>query len=194
MFPAILVLLLVAQNPTSSELMTRAGKAFAADDFVAAERDLRAVVQMEPSNFDAQSYLGHALFRQEKYQEAIAPYEKALALEGKTKKLVMQEHRILIDQLVMSYGLTGNLAKVHRLLDEAIQRDPEYPLNYYNRACAFAEAGEKQKALTNLELAFARKKNILKGEQMPEPLKDSSFQRYLRDADFLALMKKLGLG
>ncbi len=38
-----------------------------------------------------------------------------------------------------------------------------------------------------------RKANILKGEQMPDPREDSSFQRYTRDADFVALMKKLRL-
>ena len=66
------------------------------------------------------------------------------------------------------------------------------PLNYYNRACAFAEEGDKSKALTNLDLAFQRKANVLHGEQMPDPRADSSFQKYVRDPDFVSLMKKLG--
>ena len=66
------------------------------------------------------------------------------------------------------------------------------PLNYYNRACAFAEEGDKSKALTNLDLAFQRKANVLHGEQMPDPRAYSSFQKYVRDPDFVSLMKKLG--
>jgi len=93
----------------------------------------------------------------------------------------------------MSYGITGEMKKAHALLDEAIVKDQEYPMNYYNRACAFAEEGDKTKALANLDLAFQRKVNVLKGEQMPDPRADSSFQRYVRDSDFVNLMKKLGL-
>jgi hypothetical protein len=66
-------------------------------------------------------------------------------------------------------------------------------LNYYNRACAFAEEGVKTKALANLDLAFQRKANVLKGEQMPDPRLDSLFKKYALDADFVKLMKKLGL-
>jgi tetratricopeptide (TPR) repeat protein len=93
----------------------------------------------------------------------------------------------------MSYGIIGELKKAHALLDEAIGKDPDYPLNYYNLACAYAEEGDKARALADLQLAFDRKANILQGEQMPDPRADSSFQKYLRDTDFVGLMKKLGL-
>jgi hypothetical protein len=59
-------------------------------------------------------------------------------------------------------------------------------------ACAFAEEGDKGKALANLSLAFERKEHALKGEQMPDPRSDSSFQKYVRDEDFVRLMAKLG--
>jgi hypothetical protein len=66
------------------------------------------------------------------------------------------------------------------------ENDSEYPLNYYNLACAYAEEGDKGKALTNLSLAFQHKEHVLKGEQMPDPRTDSSFQKYLRDRSGLA--------
>lgn len=47
--------------------------------------------------------------------------------------------------------------------------------------------------LKNIGLAFERKANILKGEQMPDPRTDSCFEKYVRDADFVALVKKIGL-
>ena len=82
---------------------------------------------------------------------------------------------------------------LQQLLDEAVGKDPGYPLNYYNRACAFAEEGDKSKVLTNLDLAFQRKANVLKGEQMPNSRAHSSFQKYVRDPEFLSFMKNLGL-
>ena len=88
--------------------------------------------------------------------------------------------------------MRGDLKKAHALLDDAIKQDPDYPLNYYNLACAFAEDGDKAKLLTNLSLAFQYKKNVLSGEQMPDPRSDSSFQKYVRDPDFVKLMTDLG--
>ena len=61
------------------------------------------------------------------------------------------------------------------------------------RCGKFRSGCNKTKALVNLDMAFQRKANVLKGEQMPDPRADSSFQRYVRDSDFVNLMKKLGL-
>lgn len=174
-------------------LLARAGQAFRAGSFSVAEKDFRELTKIDPSNLQAQAYLGHSLFRQEKFGQAVAPYERAIELERLGKRLTTAEHRILVDQLVMSYGISGQLKKAHTLLDDAIQKDPDYPLNYYNRACAYAEGGDKAKALENLDLAFQRKANVLKGEEMPDPRADSSFQKYTGDADFKKLMKKIGL-
>jgi len=138
-------------------------------------------------------YLAQTLFRQEHYAEAATFFQKTRDLQKSGKQLNTTQDRILTDQLVMSYGITGDMKKAHALLDEAIVKDPEYPLNYYNRACAFAEEGDKPKALANLDLAFQRKANVVKGEQMPDPRADSSFQKFVHDSDFVALMKKLGL-
>jgi tetratricopeptide (TPR) repeat protein len=182
-----------AQDDGRNALAERASREFQAKHFAAAERDFRELTKIDPSNLYAHAYLGHSLFRQNKFGEAIGPYEKASELERVGKKLSESEHRVLVDQLVMSYGIGGHLKKAHALLDEAIGKDPEYPLNYYNRACAFAEDGDKGKALANLDLAFQKKANVLKGEQMPDPRADSSFQKYVRDPDFVNLMKKLGL-
>ena len=181
-----------AQDGGRNALAERASQEFQAKNFGAAERDFRELTKVDPSNLYAHAYLGHSLFRQDKFGEAIGPYEKASELERLGKKLSESEHRILVDQLVMSYGIDGQLKRAHTRLDEVIQQDPEYPLNYYNLACAFAEEGDEPRALANLQLAFDRKGNILKGEQMPDPRADSSFQKYVRDPDFVSLMRKHG--
>ena len=183
----------MAQDAGRTALLDRATQEFRAKDFAAAQRDFRQLTTSDPSNLFAHAYLGHALFRQQKFPEAIGPYEKARELEQAGKKLSEADHRVVVDQLVMSYGIGGQVSKAQKLVADAIREDPGYPLNYYMRACLFAEAGDKSKALENLDLAFQRKANVLKGEQMPDPRADSSFQKYVRDADFVSLMKKLGV-
>lgn len=182
-----------AQGSQSKEkLLEQARQEYIAGKFADAERDLRELVKRDPADTDAQAYLGHALFKQEKYADAVVSYEKARELEASGSKLSSDQHRVLIDQLAMAYGISGDLKKTHALLESAIRDDPEYPLNYYNLACAYAEKGDKGKALTNLSLAFQHKEHVLKGEQMPDPRTDSSFQKYVRDEDFTKLMAKLG--
>ena len=46
-----------------------------------AERDFRELAKREPSNIVAVTYYGHSLFEQQKYAQAILPYEKARELE-----------------------------------------------------------------------------------------------------------------
>jgi Tfp pilus assembly protein PilF len=123
---------------------------------------------------------------------SVEPYEKARELEKNGGKLSLDQHRILVDQLAMAYGISGKLKKAQALLEDAIHQDPEYPLNYYNLACVYADQGDKEKVLSNLSLAFQHKDHVLKGEQIPDPRSDSSFQKYIRNEDFIKLMKKLG--
>ncbi len=181
------------QVPQSNEkLADQARREYAAGKFADAESDFRELIKHDPSNVEGQVYLGQTLFRQEKYGECILPYEKARELERYGSKLTSDQHRILVDQLAMAYGISGELQKARGLLEDAISKDPEYPLNYYNLACAFADEGDKSKALANLSLAFRHKGNVLRGEKMPDPRTDSSFQKYRRDDDFIKLMKKFG--
>ena len=171
----------------------RALQEYKSGQYEAAERDCREIVKQNPSNILAQIYLGQSLYMQKKYAESVAPFEKARELEASGMKLNSTQHRIVLDQLVIAYGIGGNLKKVYALLDDAIRQDPDYPLNYYNLACAFAEEGDKAKMLANLSTAFQHKDHIIKGEQMPDPRTDDSFQNYVHDADFVKLMKQLGL-
>lgn len=174
------------------QLAQRALKDYQDGNYIAAERDFREIAERDPSNFYAQFYLGQSLFEEHKFADAVGPFEKARALELGGKKLTLEQHRILVDQLVIAYGISADLKKVHTLLDEAIRQDPDYPLNYYNLACAYAEEGDKTKMLASLSTAFQQKDNVLKGEKMPDPRSDDSFQKYVHDDDFLKLMKQIG--
>ncbi len=174
-------------------LIERAQQEYRAKRFAEAERDFRELARRDPADIYMQFFVGTALFRQEKYSAAVVPYEKALVLEKAGVHLSLPQRRILIDQLAISYGESGQLKKVHELEQQAIADDPEYPLNYYNQACAFAEESNKDKMLENLSLAWQHKEGILKGEKMPDPRADSSFKKYLEDEDFVKLMREIGV-
>ncbi len=190
-----IILLGVSQvfaDDSDDDIADRAVKEFRADDFPAAERDFRVIVKRDPSNLFAQFYLGQCLFREGRYAEAAVFFQKARDLEKNGKSLSPTLDRILTDQLVMSYGISGELNKASGLLADAIARDPDYPLNYYNLACLDAEEKNKPAMLADLKRAFDHKANVLIGEQMPDPREDSSFEKYRSDPDFIALMKQLG--
>ena len=180
-----------AAPQSDQQLAEQAKRAYLAGDYASAEQDFHQLAQRQPSNIVAVMYWGHALFQQQKYSQAVGPYEKARELEKTGKTLSDEQRRILTDQLAMAYGISGQLKQANALLHEAIKQDPGYPLNYYNLACAYAEEGNKREVLTNLSLAFEHKDHVLKGEKIPDPRSDSSFQKYLQDPDFIQLMNKL---
>ena len=60
-------------------------------------------------------------------------------------------HRAITDQLVMSLGMSGDLKQSRLVAQHAIEADPDYPLNYYNLACADAEQGDAEQARVHLE-------------------------------------------
>jgi predicted Zn-dependent protease len=93
-----------------------------------AERSFREIVRRDPTNIAAQMHLGQTLFKEEKFAEAIAPYEKVRALEKEGTKLTLTQHRILGDQLAMAYGISGHTADSKALLRELARTDPGYPL------------------------------------------------------------------
>ncbi len=61
-------------------------------------------------------FLGQTLFNEQKYAAAIVPYEKVQSLEKGGVKLTLTQHRILVDQLAMAYGISGRTADSKALL------------------------------------------------------------------------------
>ncbi len=99
--------------------------------------------------------------------------------------------RVTTDQAVMAYGMAGDLNQSRALATHAIEQDPDYPLNYYNLACADAEQGNAAAARVHLEQAFARKANILPGESMPDPTNDDSLMKLKTDEPFWTFVQTL---
>lgn len=99
--------------------------------------------------------------------------------------------RVVIDQLVMSLGMSGDLKNSRAVAESAIVTDPDYPMNYYNLACADAEQGDAVAAKVHLQQAFDRRANVIKGESMPDPVKDESLLKLSKDKVFWSFVEAL---
>jgi tetratricopeptide (TPR) repeat protein len=99
--------------------------------------------------------------------------------------------RYLTDQLSMSYAITGDIKRSREVNEQAIKIDPDYPLYYYNLACADAEQGNATDAHTHLKQAFDRKANTLPGEHLPDPTTDDSIKKLKKNKDFWAFVQTL---
>jgi len=91
----------------------------------------------------------------------------------------------------MSLGMSGDAKNSRAVAEKAIAADPDYPINYYNLACADAEQGNAIDAKTHLQQAFDRRANVLKGESMPNPTKDDSLLTLKKDKAFWAFVLAL---
>ncbi len=122
---------------------------------------------------------------------AAAPlYEKALALADSAADPIHSRRRVT-DQASMAYGMAGNLAKSRAINQAAILKDPDYPLYYYNLACADAESGNAVEARAHLQQAFDRRANTLPGEHLPDPTRDDSLLKLKKDKDFWSFVQAL---
>jgi len=118
------------------------------------------------------------------FREAIPSYQKALDIEKNTPLLGKTYWRVLVDNLGMAYGITGDLANAKSTLNYGLSKDPDYPLFYYNLACVAAEKGEAHEAEKLLKLAFDRRSNVIQGETLPDARADDSFQKLMLQDEF----------
>lgn len=134
---------------------------------------------------------GSRYFIAHQYREAIAPYQKAFEIEKSTPTLEKNLWRVLLDNLSMSYGITGDLTSAREVLTYGVSKDPDYPLFYYNLACVTAEKGDLPDTENYLKLAFERRENVIPGETFPDARVDDSFQKLLLEKEFRHFLHSL---
>ncbi len=121
-----------------------------------------------------------------------APYYKSSLDAIPNNASSITARRVTTDQLVMSLGMSGDIKDSRAVAEKAIVADPDYPINYYNLACADAEQGNATDAKMHLQQAFDRRANVLKGESMPDPTKDDSILKLKKNEAFWAFVMTLG--
>ena len=131
------------------------------------------------------------LYLQHDYNGAIGPYAQALELEKVNPTLEKPLWYVLVDNLGMSYGITGNLQKAKETFEYGLGTDAKYPLFYYDLACTYAEMNDTTRAAEYLKKAYDYKANVLPGESMPDPRQDDSFRALMKDKQFRELAEEL---
>ena len=135
---------------------------------------------------------GSAAYLKRDYKQAIHLYSKALELEKKEPTLERNIWRVLVDNLGMSYGISGDNKKAKEIFEYGVSKDANYPLFYYNLACAHAEMNDLDNAIKNLKVAFQYQANMIPGERLPNPATDDSFSRFLKNEKFQQALEEIG--
>lgn len=162
------------------------------EKFLSRIRD--GVKLVEPYEFTSREHFGYGsmFYLEQKWKQAATHYEAALALEKQNRVLPRDEWRVLVDNLGMAYGMSGNMAKAKTIFEYGLSQEPTYPMFHYNLACAHAEMGDVENALKSLGTAFQYKHNSIRGEEgMPDPRQDSSFKALLANEKFQVLSKSV---
>jgi hypothetical protein len=142
--------------------------------------------------FNDVSFFAEILYQNHMYQAAGPVFEQALTkLKDDKSKDQLRWQRVTTDQAGMAYGLAGNIPKARAIFEAGIAKDPEYPMYYYNLACADAEEKRLTDARNHLQQAFTRKANVIQGETMPDPAKDDSFLPYRDNKEFWTFVESL---
>ena len=149
-----------------------------------AEQLFREAANLAPEWIEAHVQLGDVLFLQKKYDAAAETYAKAAALEEKQKKLAAEDRRRMLDQLGVSQAMGRHLDQAIATYKKAIEQDPEYPLFHYNLACSYAEKGDLDNALPHLKKSWELRDNMPRGQDFPDPRKDSSFKKFWNNPKF----------
>jgi tetratricopeptide (TPR) repeat protein len=147
----------------------------------------------EPQDHDSSYYFGQGskFFLQQNYSEAANSYEKALDLEKQKRALSKDYFRVLVDNLGMSYGISGDLPQAKATFEYGLTQDPEYPMFFYNLACIYGEMDKMDNALSQLRLAYKYKPNMIAGETLPDPLKDDSFRHFVDKEEFVNAVREM---
>ncbi len=134
---------------------------------------------------------GSAPYLQGQFRQAIPHYEQAVALEQANPALDKSLWRLLIHNLGVAYGRTGNLARAKATFDYGLSQDPANPFFHYDLARAYAGMNDRDKAMQSLHDAFLHSRRRKEGDPMPDPRQDVSFGRLMLDPAFRMLTESL---
>ena len=134
---------------------------------------------------------GNRYFIQQNHAASIAPYQKALDAEKQSRTLAKNDWRILVDNLGMAYGITGELNRAEETFNYGLSQDPTYPIFYYNLACVSAGRNDMDKTMEFLRKASSYKANVIPSESMPDPRKDDSFKSFMANERFREFVNSL---
>ena len=134
---------------------------------------------------------GSAPYLHGQFRQAISHYEQAVALEQANPLLDKTLWRLLIHNLGVAYGRTGDLARAKTTFDYGLSQDPSNPLFHYHLARTYAGMNDRDKAMQSLHDAFLHSRRRNEGDPIPDPRQDVSFGRLMLDPAFRTLTESL---
>jgi hypothetical protein len=160
-------------------------------------KNVMGSLQLDPAyapQFGDLAFYAQILVQQHEYQAAAPIFEKSLTVvpsDGAPFPSARVARRVMRDQAGMSYGIAGDLANARRVFEEGTAKDPDYPMYYYNLACADASENKLAEAKIHLQQAFKRKANMNPGESLPDPAQDEAFLPHKNDQEFWSFLERL---
>ena len=125
------------------------------------------------------------------FANAIPLYKEVLKHDSLLKK---EYWYVLIDNLGMSYGMTGDLKSAEKIFKYGLSKDSIYPLFYYNLACTYAGKNDLSLCLFYLKSAYKYKNNMMPEESFPDPAEDDSFKIFMNNKKFITTLNELKKG
>jgi len=149
-----------------------------------ADKLLQESIQADSAYIPAHQLLGDVKYNMRQYNAAADEYATALKLNATLQTLSPEQVHAATNNLGVAYALAGNLPKAKEVFDDAVKQEPDYPIYHYNLACTYAEMGQLDPAMEQLQTAWKLRKNLGENERFPDPRQDSSFKNYLNDPKF----------
>jgi tetratricopeptide (TPR) repeat protein len=106
-----------------------------------------------PNKMRVHHNLGKAYLGKGRIEEGIREAEIALKLSGNLD--IKENVKYVLNLLGGAYFLKGESDKALRILQKAIEVDPNYATSYYNVSCIYAAKEEKERAFEYLKKAIA---------------------------------------
>jgi FkbM family methyltransferase len=132
--------------PTPEEMLSHGWQIHQAGSVRQAEQVYQQVLAAQPANANAWCYLGIALYDQQRYDEALAAYNRALVLRP--------EFPIALNNLGNTYRLMRRIDQAVDCFDRALALKPDYLLAYKNKGTALCWEGRVEAALASYEAAL----------------------------------------
>ena len=118
--------------------------------------------------FDDIFQYAQLLFESQKYDAAGPLFELALTkLKDDGNSENRDWRRVATDQAGMSYGAEGDIPKARAILDAAVAKDPDYPMYYYNLACADAAQNKLDEPVPTSGKHLTTRQTLSRARQCP---------------------------
>jgi Tfp pilus assembly protein PilF len=186
----LLVLLLItplfahADRKQAVEKFNQARQQLDKHNLPKAEKLLQESIQADSAYIPAHQLLGEVKYNMRQYNAAADEYATALKLNATLQTLSPDQVHSVTNNLGVALAYAGNLPKAKETFDDAVKQEPDYPIYHYNLACTYAEMGQLDPAMQELQTAWKLRKNLGENERFPDPRQDSSFKKYLNDPKF----------